>query len=322
MENKKEHFISVFTKKAHESDIVKRLYANSAYCMAVDNNVFSGIMPDNFRNMFLNGRGNELTGKACAVYSSSMLSYNFFHWISPSNPLYLFGHQYTKVYFEVQLPTLQGSTPANMDVVLEEIHQDGKRTLLFIESKFTEHFSNANSKMMEMSKNSYSKRNNKFPYYPSNGKCFETWRSIIKKFADESQTNEGYYDGIKQEICHFLALSNLKADSKACKDYKELYKGKSEVEHPTINGDEEFLFYNILFDAAECFFESDKFVAYQTLYKKLQSELSSLNNNITAEIHSYRDIFDSIKDSKTVPQNLISYLNERYMQYSKQSQCV
>ena len=49
-------------------------------------------------------------------------------------------------------------------------------------------------------------------------------------------------------MCHFLALSNLKADDKAREDYKALYKGKSEVEHPTINGDEEFLFYNILLD--------------------------------------------------------------------------
>lgn len=317
MESKKERFIKVITKEARESGIIKSLYTNSAYCMAVDHNVFSGIMPDNFRKMFLNGSGNELTGKACAVYSSSMLSYNFFHWISPSNPLYLFEHKYTKVYFEVQLPTLQGSTPANMDVVLEENHQDGKRTLLFIESKFTEHFSNANSGMLEMSKNSYSKRNLKLPYYPSNGNRFEEWKSVIKEFADESQTNEGYYDGIKQEICHFLALSNLKTDSEARMDYEERYRGKSDVEHPTINGDEEFLFYNILFNASDRFIESKKFDEYKKLYDELSKKLDSLANNITAEVLSYRDIFDSIKKSGTSSQDLIDYLDIRYMQYSK-----
>lgn len=317
MESKKERFIKVITKEARESGIIKSLYTNSAYCMAVDHNIFSGIMPDNFRKMFLNGSGNELTGKACAVYSSSMLSYNFFHWISPSNPLYLFEHKYTKVYFEVQLPTLQGSTPANMDVVLEETHQDGKRTLLFIESKFTEHFSNANSGMLEMSKNSYSKRNNKLPYYPSNSNRFDKWKSVIKEFADESQTHDGYYDGIKQEICHFLALSNLKTDSKARMDYEERYRGKSDVEHPTINGDEEFLFYNILFDVADCFIESGKFDEYKTLYKKLQTKLSFLSNDITAEVHSYGDIFDSIKKCGSISQDLINYLDRRYMQYSK-----
>ena len=191
MKSKKERFIKVITKDARENGIVKNLYANSAYCMAVDYNVFSGIMPENFRKMFLNGSGNELTGKACAVYSSSILSYNFFHQISEDNSLYLDGHKYTKVYFEVQLPTLQGSTPANMDVVLEETHQGGKRTLMFIESKFTEHFSNANSEMMVMSKNSYSKRNNKLPYYQSNGNRFDKLLSIIQEFAVESQTNEG-----------------------------------------------------------------------------------------------------------------------------------
>lgn len=78
-----------------------------------------------------------------------------------------------------------------MDVVLEETHQGGKRTLMFIESKFTEHFSNANSEMMVMSKNSYSKRNNKLPYYQSNGNRFDKLLSIIQEFAVESQTNEG-----------------------------------------------------------------------------------------------------------------------------------
>lgn len=314
MESKK-RFIKVITKAARKRGLINS--PKLGYCDVFEHNIFRGSMPDNFRKMFQNGSGNELTGKARAVYSSSMLSYNFFHWISPSNPLSLFKHKYTKVYFEVQLPTLQGSTPANMDVVLEETLQDGKRTLLFIESKFTEHFTNANSEMMEMSKNSYSKRNKKLPYYPSNGNRFEDWKSIIKDFADKSQTSEGYYDGIKQEICHFLALSNLKSDSEARLDYKERYKGKSDVEHPTINGDEEFLFYNILFDAADRFVESDKYKAYQDLYGQLQSRLSFLNKDITSAVHSYREIFDSIKNSAASSQDLINYLDERYMQYSK-----
>lgn len=317
MGNKKEHFIKVITQDARESGIIKSLYANSAYCMAVDHNIFAGTMPDNFRKMFLNGSGNELTGKACAVYSSSMLSYNFYHSISHCNPLNLDGHKFTKVYFEVQLPTLQGSTPANMDVVLEEIHPDGKRTLLFIESKFTEHFTNANSEIVKMSKNSYSNRNTRLPYYSSNGNLFEGWKDIIKKFADESLVSEGYFDGIKQEICHFIALSNLKFDFQAREDYEKLYKEKSDIEHPIINGDEEFLFYNILFDASDRFIEYDKFEKYKKLYIKLQKELSFLENDITSGIYSYRKIFNSIKNNGTYSQKLIDYLDSRYMQYSK-----
>ena len=317
MRTNKERFLKVYTQETRKGGLIESLYANSAYCMSVDHNIFPEVMSENFRKMFLNGSGNELNGKVCAIYSSSMLAFNFFHWISQEHPFKfkkLGNHNFTKVYFEVQLPTLQGSTPANMDVVLEEIHPDGKRSLLFIESKFTEHFSNSNTELMKMSKNSYSKMNTRLPYYPSNGNRFKDWKSVINEFADDSQKHEGYYDGIKQEICHIIALSNLKYDSKAREDYNKLYENKKDIAHPIITGDEEFLFYNILFEPAEKFNEAFKFNEYAELYSKLKRKLSFALTDITAEMCSYRDVFDSIDVSN---KDLKTYLEQRYMLFSK-----
>ena len=45
-------------------------------------NVFTGKMDETYISMFLKGDGSELVSKACAPHSSSMLAYNFFHWIN------------------------------------------------------------------------------------------------------------------------------------------------------------------------------------------------------------------------------------------------
>lgn len=312
--NKKIHFLKFFTQETRKNGLIRSLYANSAYCMSVDDNVYPETMPDEYRKMFLNGSGNELNGKACAIYSSSMLSFNFFHWISPEHPFKMGRHTFTRVYFEVQMPTLQGSTPANMDVVLEEIHQDGKRTLLFIESKFTEHFSNSNQEMVKMNNNSYSRRNKKLPYYPTNDGHFEEWKDVINHFAQESQEHTGYYDGIKQEICHFIALSNLKNDLKAREDYNRLYENKADIGHPVITGEEEFLFYNILFEPAEQFLEKDTFKGYSDLYSDLKKKIKFATNGIKSAVCSYRKVYDSIDDSN---EKLKEYLKLRYMSFSK-----
>ncbi|MCQ2152095.1 MAG: hypothetical protein MJY70_03450 [Bacteroidales bacterium] len=312
-ENNKKHFLEVFTQETRDNKLVKNLYKNIAYCN-VEDNIYPDEMPENFRKMFINGSGNELKEKARAIYSSSMLAFNFFHWISSEHPFTLDKHKFTKVYFEVQMPTLQGSTPANMDVVLEEIHQDGKRTLLFIESKFTEHFSNSYKEMVRMSDNSYSKKNTKLPYYPENDKHFNEWKDIINHFAKQSQERKGYYDGIKQELCHFIALSNLKNDKKAREDYDRLYENKPDIEHPKITGEEDFLFYNILFEPADRFIECEKFSDYSNLYTKLKDKIGFAINNIEANIYSYRKVYDSIESTN---KEIKRYLYQRYMSFSK-----
>ncbi len=79
---------------------------------------------------------------AKSALSSSMLAYNFFHWVSPEHPLTWHGTTFDKVYFEVKFPVLaknsdcsRNNSPSNMDVVLIS---DDCLTMLCIESKYTE----------------------------------------------------------------------------------------------------------------------------------------------------------------------------------------
>lgn len=315
MERKKD-FIKILGDETRKILQDNSVFARSSYFLNVMDNVFHKTMDVEYKKMFLNGSGNELTGKACAIHSSSMFAYNFYHWISEETPLVLDSHRYTRVYFEVQLPTLMGSTPANMDVVLEEIHPDGKRTLLFIESKFTEHFKNANSDMLKMRNNSYSvEKSRSYKYFTYNSKRVQDWRNLIAEFADKSKTSSGYYDGIKQEICHLIALSNLKNDDDAREAYNANYES-NDVLHPDITGEEDFLFYNVLFDASPEFNESDRYSEYEKLYKEFKSytEEHGLDNGITSSIHTYKEIYDAIPESLSEEKE---YLNNRYMRFSK-----
>lgn len=311
------NFINNLIQKTKESNLVPSIHSKTGYYLRIDDNIFPEKMNDRFVKMFRNGSGKELSGKALAVHSSSMLAFNFFHWISEENPLTIDNYRFTKVYFEVQLPTLKGTTPANMDVVLEgKSITDNKPVLLFIESKFTEHFKNSSSDMKKMLNSSYTKEQRtgkKYDYYPYNAKRFRGWLGVIQEF--QGKTKKGYVDGIKQEICHMIALTNLKHDLDQAKDS---YK-KNNVECPTINGDETFLFYNILFEPNSEFKESGSYKSYKDLYDSLNKQLTDneLNKGIECKICSYKEIYDKISN-----QSLKSYLESRYMRFAKQEDSI
>lgn len=127
-------------KKSLRLYFPKGTVTSKGYLANFSNNVYGKEMKDEHRKMFEHGSGKELQTKARAVHSSSMLGYNFFSWINEQNPFIWGEVTYTKVYFEVRLRTIKRSpAPANMDIVLDGFDKDGKRVLLFIESKFLEY---------------------------------------------------------------------------------------------------------------------------------------------------------------------------------------
>lgn len=277
-------------------------------------NTFAG-MSQRCELMFNNGQGDELEKKAKAIHSSSMLGYNFFSWITGENEKSVFNFndvQYSKAYFEVQLPTLVGSNYfANMDIVLEGKDETGKKTLLFIESKFTEHEGKGFGEMKKMQDNSYSHNGEGryLNYFPGNQPHVEKWHELIKAFNPDS--NSGYLDGIKQEICHIIALSNLKTDNGARNAYRNHYSAKEiQIEHPAITGDENFIFYNVLYN----WNESKAFENYKELYSRFAKKVQNIPscNTITLEIISYRDIYNAMPEGA-----LKKYLYERYIKFSK-----
>ena len=150
--------------------------------------------------------GQTIPPKACAVHSSSMLAYNFFHWISPEHPLHFSdGNTYDKVYFEVKMPVLKTrpNAPANMDVVLisEDCHN-----ILCLESKMTEYTKAGDAMFAE----AYTKSENYYNNHFSN--------DFIKYIKSFSNVEHAYNEGIAQMVKHLIAITNLQQSNYAMAD--------------------------------------------------------------------------------------------------------
>lgn len=175
------------------------------------------MLPDGkFYRMFDAGNGSELKSstvagkkippKASAVHSSSMLAYNFFHWISPEHPFHFSdGNTYDKVYFEVKMPVLKShpNSPANVDVVLVS---DDCHSVLCFESKLSEYTKHGDAEF----KPAYTERKN---YY--NNHFEDSFIDYIKKFQN---VDHAYNEGIVQIVKHLIAITNLHQSNYAMTD--------------------------------------------------------------------------------------------------------
>lgn len=150
--------------------------------------------------------GNIIPPKASAVHSSSMLAYNFFHWISSEHPFrFSDGNTYDKVYFEIKMPVLKSrpKSPANMDVVLVS---DDCHSVLCFESKLSEYTKHGDAEF----KSAYVERKN---YY--NNHFEDSFIKYIKKFQN---VDHAYNDGIVQIVKHLIAITNLHQSNFAMTD--------------------------------------------------------------------------------------------------------
>lgn len=258
-------------------------------------NVFGGNMPKRFEDMFNRGSGKELQTKARAIHSSSMLAYNFFHWISESHPIEINGVLYTSVYFEVLIPCIKKSR-ANMDVVL--LSKD-KSTVLFIESKFTEHFSTASSQMKKMSAAYMCQKS----YYSEAGK----WIELVKFYKEAARSGGRYYDGIKQELCHLIAIDALMKEEVVVDKFNELNKESGLA----LSGREQFCFVNLVFNPRtlnEFNKERKRYEDYVELFRDFENRIRMLDFSVAMK--TYGEICASVKNGaeKTTWQ----FLKRRY----------
>lgn len=259
-------------------------------------NIFGNKMDERFIRMFLNGDGNELISKAASVKSSSMLGYNFFHWISKEKPLIIDDIEYTDVEFEVKIPVINArGGVANMDIVLYNIHGD----YLFIESKFLEYESTGPFKISDQYKTPKK-------YY--NGELGNKWVRFINEY--DTSTKKQYWPGIKQEICHLIGLSNwLEGDTDIKINETPIKKGKS------------LRFINLIFHPDKERFNKEyaKFNSYKELCTKFHNSVENkdlIPKALRMEFKTYSDIWPNIKSS--AHSGLIDYLYEHYMQFASE----
>lgn len=272
----------------------------NGYFNSFQNNVYGGEMPERFQEMFDNGSGGELHSKAEAVHSSSMLAYNFFHWIDEQHPFRLEEEDYTEVLFEVKLKTLkQSNFPANMDVVLK-----GKDCLLFIESKFLEY---TESVKFDLSK-SY---NNPKKWYSID----INWDNIIQPVRNLVANNEEKVKnkyGVKQLITHLFGITSLKNED-ALKWFNKNNVFKIEKDDlPRIK------FISLVFepDADNYKEEHDQYENYYDLEKEFLKILGKNLNDYLPVHKTYSELW-KVMESQIKDSQLKEFLKQRYMRFAK-----
>lgn len=267
-------------------------------------NIFGGKMDSAFIDMFQNGDGNELSAKACAVHSSSMLGYNFFHWVN-DNPITINWEdgsvRYEKVLFEVKMGVLNGrSNPANMDIVLTNASGD----YLFIESKFLEYSNTESFKIADAYEDE--KR-----YIIKDGRN-KSWAEYVTSLLAKEKTNRlnvsikhQYWGGIKQEISHMIALMNWMSGRGIGEKSSIVYKGGN------------IRFINLVFDPNHEYGEYESFENYMLRYKDLYEDLDNkglIPENLITGFMTYSQMWDLLKAQMNP--DLRSYLWNHYMKFS------
>ena len=285
-------------RKAFNEGIVD----DKGYVNSYLDNVYCHHMIDEHRKMFEHGSGKELQTKAKALHSSSMLGYNFFGWIDEAHPFVWKGVKYTKVYFETQLRTLKcRSNPANMDIVLDGI-KDGRRVLLFIESKFLEYTSSEKFDLSE----SYMGKN----YYVASP-FYEKAKELMRLYSEMREQQKHYYGGVKQGFCHLVALGAL--ENKKARDWFNTHNGELKIEDL---GKVDILFANAIFcpDTTEYKSEKRKYDAYKNLYDEFIKDLPDYF--IRPMWFSYSQIW-SLMRNQISDTNRKAFLERRYMNFAE-----
>ena len=283
------------------------LDADRGYYSCVRENAYKCLAED--VHAFENGDGNEWRcgGKACAVHSSSMLAYNFFSWIGANNTCRIDGVEYNERFFEVRIPCLTTSR-ANMDVTL--LSRD-KKHVLFIESKFTEHFSNASSKMRGLS-DAYSDSQK---YYEQG----DIWPKLIAVEKDDAKRGDAYFDGIKQEICHLIAIENIARHNKRALDaFRRLNQNSHAGLVYAIPSIVQFDFMSLVFapNSKQYKIEHEAYLRYAKVQDAFRAQLARWDStpNVGVKYMTYSDLWVKIKES--IDDQRRQYLFNRYMTFA------
>ncbi len=155
--------------------------------------------------------GKKNNPKAVAVYSSSIMAYNFFHWICPEQPLHFSdGKTYDKVYFEVRFPVLKPGNhmilPKSLVKMPVVLLSDDCHSMLCFESNLSEYTEHGAAKFSE----AYTNHDN---YYNNH---FED--GLIRYINDFQNIDHAYNDGIAQMVKHLIAITNLHQSNYAMTD--------------------------------------------------------------------------------------------------------
>lgn len=251
--------------------------------------IFGLEMDERFKKKYdeaTSGSGNEGL-KIQTLHSSSLLALLVFCNVTEDNPIVINKIKYVDAYFEVKNKVF--NAPSNVDVVL--ISED-KKTVLFLESKFTEYLKTNDYKISIKYWGFYKKLNFEklpikisLPYLDSKGRSVFNLESRVR-----NKKQRQYCEGIKQLISHYIGINN---------GLVEKYAKKYELSLQPIIDNAGSL---ILGEINYSFCESG--VKYKKLYEDVAEQLNE-NREKLLEKGSWRKIqvLDSILTYQEVLQN-------------------
>ncbi|MBQ7190971.1 MAG: hypothetical protein IJR99_16325 [Kiritimatiellae bacterium] len=278
-----------------------------------EDNIFGNKMRADYIEMFNRGDGEELKSKACAAHSSSMLAYNFFHWISADNMFEYEDTVYNRVFFEVRIPTISKSpAPANMDIVLVS---ENKKKWLMLESKFTEYFHKSFREMINLSHGYFIPHRYLFADQDEairTCNLVEYWNRKVDPHGEEFKS--GYYDGIKQQLCHLIAIKNIMLPSGMAQ-----VEAKVKKYNPGLERMPEYIdFKTILFDPPKVEVFKKEYDAYADYEKLCEDfcvsvvEKGACPKTVTVGVTTYSEVWAKMK-SQIHNIELCRFLADRYM---------
>lgn len=224
--------------------------------------------------MACSGSGNEID-KITTMHSSSLLALLSFFSVTEKNKLTipgLDGYVFEKSFFEFKNKVI--SYPSNVDVVLLGKNKNGKKVILFLESKFTEYITRVTKKG---SKYKVGKS-----YFKDGTFIKPIYDKVISEFNLELEKNklipseDKYIEGIKQMISHYYGIRNF-IDKQYCETNNDSLK-----EILDYNA-EEILLGEILFDNIPDSMKSKYLEPYKSDYSKLAKIMNDqlAKDNIT-----------------------------------------
>ena len=236
----------------------KDTYSKNSFCFVKD----QVNKQDVVSKLFLDGKLDDnikLDSRINTVHSSALLALLFFYNVSKDNPIKINNVTYTKSYFEVGNKVFDN--PSKVDVAL--VSKDNK-TVLYLESKFTEYLSGKKSGAIKLN------------YKDFLYKVFETYsdNSLTSGQIRDNKTGKiedvlyihgnPYGEGVKQMIAHFIGICKGGTDNNPLngiiKNAVHIYLGE------------------ILFDfnSDEISHAKTRLDSYTKQYNKLQKRLNKL----------------------------------------------
>ena len=172
----------------------------------------------------INGDGSELR-RITTLHSSALLALMCFWRVDENHPISIEQVEYTKVFFECRNRVINGRGPSNIDIAL--VSKD-KKTVLLLESKFTELYNCKSVTVAESYK----------PFYDELAKLWGDNIEIKKapeKGFELTQTEErSYLGGIKQMVSHIIGAIRGPKKSKTHEEYQRAFENASEIVLGTI----------------------------------------------------------------------------------------